>query len=196
MQAELAAAHVQIHRSEGRLRDSVANLTELEQNVRRSFGPGSWTEGPTVAAVEARAAAAAPAAAAVAEAAASAAAPATAPEAAQQQQRPAAPAARAAQPRSGSRPGLASRGKPGLVIPEQLKDFWFPVEFSASLVEDRMVPFELFGDVRRCCRCVFVCRCVARVTFWCFVLFRRLGCCMPCVQLPAWHLCCHPALAC
>lgn len=149
LQAELAAAHVQIHRSEGRLRDSVANLTELENSVRRSFGPGAWTDGPAVAAAEPAAAAAPQATAATAEVAAPAAAP-LAPEAAQQQRRRPAvapPAQRAAQPRGGGRAGLSSRGKPGLAIPEQLKDFWFPVEFSASLVEGRMVPFELFGDV-------------------------------------------------
>lgn len=159
MQAELAAAHVQIHRSEGRLRDTVANLTELEKSVRRSFGPGAWTNGPAVATVKA---AAVPATAAAAAA---------APEAATQQRprpRPAAPAPpaqRAAEPRSGSRAGLASRGKPGLAIPEQLKDYWFPVEFSASLVADRMVPFELFGEVRgRCCSLLFCssfCSCLA-----------------------------------
>ena len=159
MQAELAAAHVQIHRSEGRLRDTVANLTELENSVRRSFGPSSWTDGPAVAPAKA---VAAPAAAAAATA---------APEAAVQQRprpRPAAPAPpaqRTAEPRSGGRAGLASRGKPGLAIPEQLKDYWFPVEFSASLVADRMVPFELFGEVGgRCCLLLFCssfCTCLA-----------------------------------
>ena len=164
VQAELAAAHAQIHRSEDRLRDSVAHLTALEGSVRRTFGASAWTDGPAVAPADAQPAAdaAAPAAAAAAVQAAQAAAPAVARP--QQRQRtaplrqaqPAQEAAAQQQRGGGGRAGLASRGRPGLAIPEQLKDFWFPVEFAASLGEGRMVPFELFGEVgpgcRRCCR--------------------------------------------
>lgn len=136
MQAELAAAHVAIHRSEGRLSDTVQNLSELEASVQRAFGASGASSSSTAAA----AAVVGPAT------------PEAAPQQKQQQvvqqqqrrapatQRPAAPVQRSGR-RSGS--GLAS----SLAIPELLKDYWFPAEFSASLTEGKMVPFELFNEV-------------------------------------------------
>jgi hypothetical protein len=42
------------------------------------------------------------------------------------------------------RRGLDSR----LDLPPQLKEFWFPVDFSASLAAGKLVPIELFNEVR------------------------------------------------
>ena len=157
MQAELAAAHVQIHRSEGRLRDSVQSLTELEASVRRVAG-GS-----------------APAAAGDAPPA----PPAAEPRQRQQQlqQAAAAPqAAAAAAPaaaRRGGRPRKAGSGvASSLAIPAQLRNHWFPAEFSGSLTEGRMVPFELFGQVR------------LRGRHACAAVAWMRGC--ACVAAPAW----------
>ena len=122
---------LQIHRSEERLRDSVQNLTDLEGSVRAAFGgdgqlaAASW-DAAGAAAAAAAAQAATPQAGPAAE-------PAPQVQRAQQRRR-----------RGGRDSGLSST----LAIPEQLRDFWFPVEFSASLEEDKMVPFELFGQVR------------------------------------------------
>lgn len=134
LQQELAQAHTQIHRSEDRLRGTVQSLTELEGSVRSAFGSAADAE---LGATRWDAAAAGSAAtASTAAAAAGVTLPARPPRPAQQG---AAPRRR----RQGRDAGLRST----LAIPEQLKDYWFPVEFAASLGEGKMVPFELFGQV-------------------------------------------------
>ncbi|KAI3425305.1 hypothetical protein D9Q98_009070 [Chlorella vulgaris] len=138
MQAELAAAHTQIHRSEDRLRGTVERLTQLEGSVRSTFS--SPSDAPLAARSwdEATAATAPAAAAAVAMRTPLAAAAASTEELAQPQlQQP-----RRQQRQQQRRAGLES----SLEIPEQLKDHWFPSEFSASLTEGKMVPLELFGQ--------------------------------------------------
>ncbi|EFN53751.1 hypothetical protein CHLNCDRAFT_136354 [Chlorella variabilis] len=133
MQRELAAAHTQIHRSEGRLQDTVQHLTRLEGSVRQAFG-GAAEAPPAARSAGGAAASAAATAAASTQTATSTPAPAhtqQAPRRAQQQRQ-----------RRGRDDGLAS----SLTLPEQLKDHWFPAEFSASLAEGKMVPFELFGQ--------------------------------------------------
>jgi hypothetical protein len=138
MQAELAAAHTQIHRSEDRLRGTVERLTQLEGSVRSTFS--SPSDAPLAARSwdEATAATAPAAAAAVAMRTRLAAAAASTEELAQPQlQQP-----RRQQRQQQRRAGLES----SLEIPEQLKDHWFPSEFSASLTAGKMVPLELFGQ--------------------------------------------------
>ncbi|KAL4419930.1 hypothetical protein ABPG75_007028 [Micractinium tetrahymenae] len=141
LQQELAQAHTQIHRTEGRLRGTVQNLTELEQSVRSTFGSASDADLVATRWDAAGAAAAASSSAAASTATAAAAAGITLPA------RPAAAPARQGaalrRRRQGRDAGLSSV----LAIPEQLKDYWFPVEFSASLGEGKMVPFELFGQM-------------------------------------------------
>jgi hypothetical protein len=33
-----------------------------------------------------------------------------------------------------------------LTLPEQLREFWYPAEFSSRLVAGKMLPLELFGE--------------------------------------------------
>jgi chlorophyllide a oxygenase len=49
-------------------------------------------------------------------------------------------------PAGGRRRGRGAGLESSLELPEQLKDHWFPAEFSASLTPGKMVPFELFGQ--------------------------------------------------
>jgi chlorophyllide a oxygenase len=123
MQAELAVAHTQIHRSEDRLRGTVQHLSRLESDARAAFSSPadaqlttrSWDAAATAPPVPAPAV----------------------PEAAPQRHR---------LPAGGRRRGRGAGLESSLELPEQLKDHWFPAEFSASLTPGKMVPFELFGQ--------------------------------------------------
>lgn len=55
---------------------------------------------------------------------------------------PAAPQHKSAQQRQSRRAGLEA----SLAIEPQLKQFWYPVDFSSRLTADKMVPIELFGE--------------------------------------------------
>ncbi|KAL4430402.1 hypothetical protein ABPG77_002208 [Micractinium sp. CCAP 211/92] len=136
LQQELAQAHTQIHRSEDRLRGTVQSLTELEDSVRSAFGSAGDSDLTATRWDSAPASSTALSSAATSTAAA-AAAGVTMPA------RPLRQGAAQQRRRQGRDAGLSST----LAIPEQLKDYWFPVEFGASLGEGKMVPFELFGQM-------------------------------------------------
>ncbi len=137
LQQELAQAHTQIHRSEDRLRGTVQSLTELEDSVRSAFGSAGDSD-LTATRWDSAAASSTALSSAATSTAAAAAAGVTMPV------RPLRQGVAQQRRRQGRDAGLSST----LAIPEQLKDYWFPVEFGASLGEGKMVPFELFGQVR------------------------------------------------
>eukprot|EP00887_Chlorella_sp_A99_P000127 scaffold16.g127.t1 len=110
LQGELAVAHVQVHKSEAQLQESVANLSQLEASLQAAMP-------------EALAAAAASAATAPAP-------PAPRPRSQREQRQ------------RSARAGLES----SLELPDALKPFWYPLEFSANLGADMLVPLELFGQ--------------------------------------------------
>ena len=57
-----------------------------------------------------------------------------------------APAPAAARPSSGSASRKRSKGlESSLNLEPQLKEFWYPVEFSKNLKPDTLIPVELFG---------------------------------------------------
>ncbi len=145
------ALRVQVHATEQRVEDTVRNLTELEDSLKRSWAAPAEVNasaGPaSTAAQQSSASSSSSTAVALQQQPAAALERLLEPE--QQQQAP-------AQQQEQQRQQQQQRGKRGdglqstLTLPERLKNFWYPVDFSSRLGADKMLTLELFEEVGPC----------------------------------------------
>ncbi|GAB4815962.1 hypothetical protein N2152v2_003008 [Parachlorella kessleri] len=150
LQHQLAVAHQQVHATEQRVEDTVSHLTELEGNLRRAWAASPpAASGAEALAAQQTAISSTPTVMPSTATRIAALPPPVLEEAAvqqivqeqqrQQQQAVEEPASRRCGKRSN---GLES----SLSLPEGLKNFWYPVEFSSRLPSDEMVTVELFEE--------------------------------------------------